>query len=223
MTDVKAFHQSIKSGNLDAVRATLAEDPALLNAKNEAGQDAVLLSKYYGHQAVTAHLLSLDPRLDVFTAAALGDTGFVLRELDRDPALIAAYSSDGWTPLHLAAFFGHKDLALKLIERGAEVDARSTNAMKNTPLHAATAGRKAELVQLLLDEGADVNARQQGGWTALHGAAQNGDRAIVEFLLAHGADLNARAENNQNPLDLALLKGWKDIAGLLEQLGGAPQ
>ncbi len=223
MTDVKAFHESIKSGDLDGVRASLAEDPALLNAKNDTGQNAVLLSKYYGRHDVTSHLLSLGPQLDIFTAAAVGDTAFVLRELDRDPALLAEYSSDGWTPLHLASFFGHNDLALKLIERGAQVDARSTNAMKNTPLHAASAGRKAGLVQLLLERGADVNARQQGGWTSLHGAAQNGDRAIVELLLAHGAEVNARAENNQTPLDLALLKGHKDIAGLFDQLAGSPQ
>lgn len=223
MTDVKAFHESIKSGDLDGVRALLAEDPALLNAKSDTGQDAVLLSKYYGRQDITGHLLSLGPKLDVFTAAAVGDAASVLRELDHDPTLLAAYSSDGWTPLHLAAFFGHKDLALTLIERGAQVDARSTNAMNNTPLHAATAGRKAELAQLLLERGADVNARQHGGWTPLHGAAQNGDRAIVELLVAHGAETKLRAENNQTPLDLALLHGREDIAGLLDQLGGAPQ
>lgn len=223
MANVDTFHESVKTGDIDAVRASLAADPSLLNAKNAAGQDAVLLSKYYGKPEITAHLLSLQPKLDIFDGAALGETVLVLRELDRDPALIGAYSSDGWTPLHLAAFFGNLDLALKLIERGAEVDARSTNAMKNTPLHAAAAGRKTELVRLLLNEGADPNARQQGGWTALQAAAQNGDRPIVELLLAHGAELNARADNNQNALDLALGKGHQDVAALLSELGVAAQ
>lgn len=223
MANVNTFHESVKTGDIDGVRASLAADPSLLNARNEAGQDAVLLSKYYGKAEITAHLLSLHPNLDVFDAAAVGDAALVFRELDRDPALIAMHSSDGWTPLHLAAFFGNLELALKLIERGAEVDARSTNAMKNTPLHAAAAGRKTELVRLLLDEGADANATQQGGWTALHAAAQNGDRSIIELLLAHGADLNARAENNQNALDLALGKGHQDVAALLNELGGTAQ
>ncbi len=75
------------------------------------------------------------------------------------------------------------------MNRGANVDARSTNAMKNTPLHAAVAGRKADAMsQCLLERGADVNARQHGGWTALQGAAQAGDREIVKLLLANGAD-----------------------------------
>lgn len=221
MADLKTFHESVKAGNLDQVRALLDEDPSLLDQENETGQTAVLLSKYYGRSDVTDYLLNLHPKLDVFTAAALGSEDVVLRELDRDPALIAAHSSDGWTPLHLAAFFGHRNMALRLIERGAEVDARSTNAMKNTALHAAAAGRKPELVKLLLEEGANPNATQEGGWTALHGAAQNGDRDIVETLVAHGANLKARAANNQSALDLALQKGREEIAGLLEQLGAA--
>jgi ankyrin repeat protein len=223
MADLKTFHESVKAGDIASVRASLAESPSLLNEKNQAGQNALLLSKYYGQQQVTAHLLSLNPQLDVFTASAVGQAETVLKELDRDPALMAAHSTDGWTPLHLASFFGNRELALRLIERGAEVDARSTNAMKNTPLHAAAAGRKSELVKLLLDEGADANARQEGGWTALHAAAQNGDRDIVEMLVAHGADVKARADNNQNALDLALLKGRQDVAALLDELSPGPQ
>jgi ankyrin repeat protein len=222
MADLKTFHESVKAGDMAGVRMALAEDPSLLNEKNQAGQTAILLSKYYGRPEITAHLLSLNAELDVFTAAAVGDAEILLREVDRNPALLASHSSDGWTPLHLASFFGHRELALQLIERGAEVDARSTNAMKNTPLHAAAAGRKLELVKLLLDEKADVKARQEGGWTALHAAAQNGDRDIVEMLVAHGADLQARADNNQSALDLALQEGRQDVAALLDELGPSP-
>lgn len=218
MADVNTFHASVKNGDLAAVRSALSENPALLNARNDAGQPAILLSCYYGQQDIAKYLLSLGPELDVFTAAAVGRQEFVLKELDRDPALIGTHSKDGWTPLHIAAFFGHEALALKLIERGAEVDVRSTNAMKNTPLHAAAAGRKFDSVRLLLKEGANPNASQEGGWTALHAAAQNGDREIVELLLANGADLNARADNQQNALDLALLKGRQDVAKLLGAL-----
>ncbi|MBV9307180.1 MAG: ankyrin repeat domain-containing protein, partial [Acidobacteriaceae bacterium] len=107
-----------------------------------------------------------------------------------------------------------------LLDKGAPIDARSTNAMKNTPLHAAAAGGKTDLVQVLLQRGADVNARQEGGWTALHAAAQAGNRPMVETLIAGGADLQARAANNQSPLDLALLKRHGEIVALLEGLTG---
>ncbi len=125
--------------------------------------------------------------------------------------------------MHLAAFFGHPELAKGLLNRGAAIDSRSTNAMKNTPLHAAAAGAKFEMVKLLLDHGADANARQHGGWTALHSAAQTGNRAMGETLLAHGADVKARADNNQSPLDLALVHGYGEMATLLEGLGAQLQ
>jgi len=223
MADVKTFHEHVKGGNLDAVRADLEADPALLNATNEAGQCAYLLSRYYRQPKVADYLLSLNPRLDIFTLCVAGRVSTVLAELDKAPELLEAHSADGWTPLHLAAFFGCAELANTLIDRGAPVDTRSTNSMKNTPLHAAAAGGGTPLVDLLLKRGANPNARQEGGWTALHAAAQSGNRSMAETLLANGADVNQRADNSQSPLDMALLKGHQDLVELLEHLGAKLQ
>jgi uncharacterized protein len=223
MPDSKAFFEQVKRGDLEGVRTALERDPSLLNVTNESGQSAFLLAKYYGQGAVAEYLLSLHPDLDVFSKCVAGLTPDVLAQIDKEPTLLEAHNSDGWTPLHLAAFFGHPELAKALLNRGANVDARSTNAMTNTPLHAGVAGRKADVIKVLMDRGANVNARQHGGWTALQGAAQAGDREIVELLLTHGADANIRADNNQSALDLALLKGHHAIAELLEELGAKLQ
>jgi ankyrin repeat protein len=219
MSDVNTFQEQVKKGNLSGVRAALAEDPSLLDATNVSGQSALLLAKYYRQETVAEYLLSLNPKLDIFNAAAAGRVASVMEQIDTEPALLESHSTDGWTPLHLAAFFGHPELANALLERGANVNARSTNAMKNTPLHAAAAGGRTDIVELFLKRGADPNATQEGGWTALHSAAQAGNRAMVEVLLANGADINRRAANEQAPLDLALMQGHQDVAALLEELG----
>jgi uncharacterized protein len=218
VANVQAFQDCVKSGDLAGVRRLLGEDRTLLNQKNEAGQTAFLLASYYRQREIAEYLLSLGPDLDVHTATVAGNTSLVLQKIGEDPELLEALSTDGWTPLHLAAFFGQKETALALIEQGAIVDSRSTNSMKNTPLHAAAAGRQGELVDLLLNKGADVGAMQTGGWTALHAAAQNGDLAMVQSLIAHGAHILARAENQQTPHDLAMLKGHGEVAELLEEL-----
>jgi uncharacterized protein len=219
MSDVNAFHEQVKKGDLNGVQAALAEDPGLLNARSESGQTALLLAKYYRQEKIAEYILSLHPTLDVFNAAVADQASVVMQQIDLDPSLLESHSGDGWTPLHLAAFFGHPDLANALLDRGADVNSRSTNAMKNTPLHAAAAGGHRGLVELLLKRGADPNATQDGGWTALHSAAQAGNREMVETLVAHGANLNERAANEQAPLDLALMQGRQDVAELLEELG----
>ena len=83
MADVKAFHEHVKAGNLDAVKADLAADPALLNATNEAGQCAFLLAKYYRQPKVAEYLLSLGPKLDVFTLCVAGHTAAALAEIEK--------------------------------------------------------------------------------------------------------------------------------------------
>ena len=223
MADVKTFHEHVKSGNLDAVQADLAADPALLDATNEAGQCAFLLAKYYRQAKIADYLLSLNPKLDIFTLCVAGHTKEALAAIEKSPELLEAHSTDGWTPLHLAGFFGWPELANALLDKGAAVDSRSTNSMKNTPLHAAAAGGVTPLVDLLLKRGANPNLTQEGGWTALHAAAQSGNRAMVETLVAHGANINQRADNNQTPLDMALLKGHQDLVDFLEQLGAKLQ
>ena len=223
MTNISMFQESVKKGDLSAVRSALVDNPDLLDATNEAGQSAFLLAMYYRQRAMADYLLSLGPKLDLFNACVAGQNQHVLDQIRENPALLETQSTDGWTPLHLAAFFGHPELANALLDAGAKVDIRSSNAMKNTPLHAAVAGGHVALVELLLKRGADANATQEGGWTALHGAAQAGNRAIIEVLIAHGAHVNARAANNQSPLDMALSKGHQDVAALLEQRGAKLQ
>ena len=219
--DVNSFHEQVKGGNLDGVRAALAEDPSLLDAVNASGQSAFLLASYYRQPRIAEFLLGLNPRLDIFNACVAGLSERVKDEVDRDPAQLEAHSTDGWTPLHLVVFFGHPELAARLLDRGAAIESRSTNPMRNTPLHAAVAGGNPACVKLLLERSADANATQHGGWTGLHGAAQAGNIAIAELLVAAGARIDARADNGQSPLDMALANGKSEVVALLERLGAA--
>ena len=106
--------------------------------------------------------------------------------LDRGEADVGARSADGWTPLHLAAYFGHRETAAMLLDRGADTAARSANDLENTPLHAALAGGRDPVVELLVERGADVNA-VANGFRPLDIADRRREQAMVEYLRAHGA------------------------------------
>ena len=174
-----------------------------------------------GDAARVDALVAADPTLAIFAASMLGDTARLESLLTANRSLVSAVSSDGWTPLHLAAFFGNIEAARLLLNKGAAVKTRSTNAMKNLPLHAAAAGRHTEIVKLLLEFGTPASAQQHGGWTALHAAAQHGDVDMAKVLIDNGAELSARADNQQRPLDLAVLKAHQAMVDFLESKGAS--
>ena len=212
MTTAADIFDAIKGNDLDRVRQLLSEDRSRAAARNEQGQSAVLLARYHGRTDALDALLAAQPALDVFEAAAVGDTARVRELTDTDPALINAYAADGFYPLGLAAYFGHLDTVRLLLERGADVGQVARNPMQVQALHAALAGRHEVIARLLVEHGADVNAKQHGGYTPLHEAAQHGDLPLVELLLAHGADTSARLESGQTPAEIAAEHGHTQVA-----------
>ena len=212
----KEFFDAIRTGDRDRVSGMIVANTALLSAQDENGLGPFTVAKYSGRNEIAALLLEKGVELDIFAACIAGAEQRVVELTGAERELIKSYSHDGWTPLHLACFFDHPAIAEALILYGADVQARSRNAMQNAPLHAAAAGRSRDSVRILLEHGADVNAQQEGGWTALHAASQNGDVEMVRLLIASGAHVHARAGNNQNALDLALTKGHQAVVDILD-------
>jgi ankyrin repeat protein len=215
------FFGAIKQGDAIKVATMIKEDPSLLSDRDENGLGPYTVARYSRQDEVAKLLLDKGVELDIFAACMAGVQERVVELLAADRGLVNSYSHDGWTPLHLAAFFGRPEIAEVLVANGADVQARSKNDMRNTPLHAAVAGKRSTVASVLLAHGAEVNATQHGGWTALHSAAQNDDFELVQLLLSLGADVNVRADNNQTALDLALTKGHASIVQLLEERGAA--
>ncbi|MDP9114026.1 MAG: ankyrin repeat domain-containing protein [Acidobacteriota bacterium] len=165
--------------------------------------------------------VAADPTLAIFAAALFGDTTEIEKLLAANRSLVTAVSPDGWFPLHFAAHFGHAGAARVLLNKGAQVNACSTNASRNMALHAAAAGHSQAVAEILIEAGADVNARQGGGFTPLHSVAQSGDIEFARLLTGAGADVNVRAENQQRPLDLALANGRQTMVDFLESEGAS--
>lgn len=219
MHTTDSFIKLIKNGLIEEVNAALLEDPSLANIREPDGTSAVLIAAYYHLPAIARLLVKFGANLDVFEAAAVGEEELVRSLIKEQPELVNAIAPDGFQPLGLAAFFGHLEIALFLIESGAEVDSASHNPLKVMPLHSAVAGSWTELVRLLIAHGAPVNARQAEGFAPLHSAAQNGSIEIITDLLQAGADVNARDGEGKTPLMYALHENHEEAVELLTAHG----
>ena len=150
---------------------------------------------------------------DIFTAIQSGDQTTLLALLKDHPDLVSSKDDHGDTPLHHAAFYGHKDMAYLLLDNKADVDARNNDG--STPLHEAATKGNTEVVDLLLANKADINAKDHKASTPLHDAVFGGHLATVVLLLKYKADITAQADNGEMPLHAAAEQGNKEMVALL--------
>jgi len=197
----------------------VSAEPELIDARGRTGDSAILTAVYHRQKEIVNLLVSRGVTLTLFEACAAGELERAERLVGDDPAAINAFSGDGWTALHLAAFFGHTKIAELLLAHGADVAAHSKNANRNTPLHAALAGNHAFVAAVLMGAGADVDASDAGGWRPLHMAAANNNLDALKTLIAQGADVHAANGEGKTALSLAQEKNQREATALLRRHG----
>jgi hypothetical protein len=119
---------------------------------------------------------------------------------------------DGSTPLHTAAWQGHRDLAEALLAHRASVHARDLSG--RTPLHRAVSEKRVSIVSLLVAHGADAHARSDGGRSPLDEARAGGHLDIILILEAYGAGRRAtEADRKQADRDCHR-EAWQPVGSI---------
>jgi uncharacterized protein len=130
--------------------------------------------------------------------------------------------ANGYTPLVLASYNGHKSTTDLLLARGADANSADDDR-GNTALMGVSFKGYDEIARLLIDAGADVNRRNHAGQTALMMAALFGKTDIIEMLLASGADASLRDVVGNSASSLAAAQGNTSLADSLNSSIASPQ
>lgn len=210
------FIDAAAQGDVAKVKEMLQADPSLAQSRDENGLSVVLKATYYGKRDVVEALLASGLELNLFEAAATGQTDRVRTLIKENSALVNSFSPDGFAPLSLAVFFGHPETVNALLAAGAEVNAPSRETMKLTPLASAMATAQNEIAKTLIEHGANVNAKAESDLTPLHTAAARGNIEAATLLLEHDADINALTTDGKKPISYAEERNQPEMVDFLK-------
>ncbi|KAF3906715.1 Ankyrin-2 [Arthrobotrys entomopaga] len=159
---------------------------------------------------------------------------------------VAIEDSRGWTPLHIAAYYGFVDIGELLLEHGADVNLGPGGF---TPLHIAVLREHVEFVELLLENNADTTITTMSGQRAidfceaienyqnqaitgrlyisenfltisgLRAAATRAQNVHIRGLLERGADINGTDDGGYTALYWAACEGHNETVRLLIESG----
>ncbi len=213
--DIAQLEEQIEAGNFLAVKGILVENPKLANVDTSHQISPLLLACYYRKKEIADLIAEFADHLTLFEACAAGKFDAATLLIFQNPASINEFSKDGFTPLGLACYFEHEELARFLVLKGADVNLASKNGFNVFPIHSAVAANNFNITKMLLDAGAYPNVCQKAGVAPLHTAAQLGNIELIILLLEHGAEVSLRMEGGKRPADLAAEKGFNEIAEIL--------
>jgi len=115
--------------------------------------------------------------------------------------------------LMIAASKGYSSEIIRLINKGADVDAETNEGA--TPLVFAVSNNRAEAVSTLISFNPTIDQVTRNTETPLLIAVKNGNLEIAEMLLRAGADVNYADRHGATPLHYAALYGYMSLADML--------
>ena len=210
------LHQAIRHGNVE-IAALLLKSGDSMNTCDDSGRTA--LFETLNAPDITGAVLLLKKGINISCQDHRGDnvlheaarrgatehvSHFVWRVLEMD-----APNKDGMTPLHLAAQYGHLDVATLLIETGTKrasrivdrvIDIDLPNKDKSTSLHLAVQHEHPEVASLLIKNRASVDRRDARGLTPLIYAERTGNIQLMNLLLDAGATFDTVVRDQISPV-----------------------
>ena len=178
-----ALHAAVVSGHDKVVTRLLSEKHNALNCYDYTGRTPLHEAVRKNDSIIVNILLDKHPQMVKYKCKQWQEVNQTLLSFEE----LAEYNADvchcGYTPLHLAALYGHLEAAILLIRKGAQLDDRDCTGA--TPIHVAACPNRANLI------GGNINVKTSNGSTPLHSAAACGVVGIIDYLLYKKSSLTA--------------------------------
>lgn len=173
------LHLAAANGHSDAIALLIENNPTSVYAANYDKNTALHLAAMHGHTEAT-HLLINYTNLDINNVI-------------------------GQTPLHLAIIAGQTTTAQLLIDKHADIEARTQE--HETPLLLAISYNNTRMITLLLDNNANIEAADKEGDPPLQAAISHGHTEAFQLLLDRHANIYTSNPSGDTALLLAAQEG----------------
>ena len=218
------LHRAALGGH-KKVMSVLLDEGCPIDVVSSSGGSVLLVAAHGGHVELLGWLVECgldvnredsDGYTPLHSAAAKGKLEAVheLLRLGGKASMTKVAGTYG-TPLHCAAFCGHKKVMSVLLDEGCPIDVVSSSGQ--SVLHFAAEGGHVELLGWLVECGLDVNGGDADGYTPLHSAAYNGKLEAVRELLRLGANPDIVAGVFGTPLHQAVFSGSVQVVTVLSE------
>ena len=205
------------SGDHKGIAELLITKGANVNVKSKWGDTPLDLA---GSEEIIALLHEYGGKYSTINQAIFRGNTESVKEFLADGADVNSkiFTMSGeYTLLQWVAVVGHIEIAILLIDNGADLQARTHDLpwgqpSGGTPLYLAAQYGHKEILELLISRGADMNVKDDWGATPLHLTTS---KEIAEILINKEADVNAKDGRGSTPLHNAASRNHKEIAELL--------
>jgi len=119
--------------------------------------------------------------------------------------------------LLVAAYKGYSSEVLRLLNKGADVNANTNEGV--TPLMYAADNGDIQTTRILVLNGADINRKPHNGVTALLSSTLINHLDIAEFLIRNGANINDPDAQGVSPLMYAVIYNFHVLCDMLIYYG----
>lgn len=163
------------NGNLDALKATLNK----FLSKNKSNTNDDFFGGFNSEGKTLIHIAASSGKIEIFN--------FAIESCSNSSNFVNLKDSNGFTPLINATVSESYPLMSKLLELGAEVNAKTNDGA--SAIHYASADGNIERMKLLHEAGATLEGKSLSG-TPLHWAAGKGRSEAILFLLNKGVNVD---------------------------------